>query len=334
MVRADKKTSHFGGKKIELQVDLEDQGLRLDRYLKKYSPPEFTRSWIVNLVNLGCVLVNEECAKPSYRVRKDDLVRAELIEKETLLLQPQPGKALQISFEDERVLAVDKPAGLIIFPTSPKQKRSLATALLSQKPALRLVGAGRIGIVHRLDKLTSGLVLVAKDDKTFRELQRKFKSREIEKTYLGLCAGRLKKSSGTIDYPLRVIYDSSRKKRLAQVVKSSPSRLAHTGKARRAVTSYRVLEYPNGKTTLIEIMPRTGRFHQIRAHLAAIGRPILGDDLYGKGAQAPAGLKRMFLHAYKLNFELFGKKYAVESRLPDELNNVLRKLRDGVAKGS
>jgi len=222
---------------------------------------------------------------------------------------------LRIVYEDEDLLVVDKPAGLTVHPAPGHARHTLVNALLAHCGDLSGVGGVlRPGIVHRLDKDTSGLLLVAKNDRAHAGLSRQLKERTVEKGYLALVRGRIEQPEGVIEGAIG--RDPRNRKRMAIVEGGRPAR-----------TAYRVREYLDGMT-LVEVAPSTGRTHQIRVHFAAAGHPIVGDALYGK----PSSLVgRQFLHAYRLAFRhpADGRAVAFESPLPADLEEALRLAREG-----
>lgn len=246
--------------------------------------------------------------------------------------------AISVIYEDKNFLALNKPAGIAVHRGAGVKSQTLVDWLVAKYPEVKRVGddpSERPGIVHRLDKGTSGVMLAARNQETFESLKRLFKTRRIEKTYLALVVGAPKKSSGIIDEPIGRMA-SQRTKR-------------GTGKnilgARQAMTEYRVLERFGaarrgriGGYSLIEAKPKTGRMHQIRVHLASIGAPVVGDKTYGRpgraspsagGARAEfSGLERNFLHAFSLEFSYpEGRRWRFEAALPADLQNILRNLR-------
>ena len=226
---------------------------------------------------------------------------------------------LSVIYEDDDIVAINKPAGLTVHKTGPNdQQTTLADLVVERWPKMKEVGEDplRPGIVHRLDRDTSGLMLLAKTQKAFGYLKKQFQDRTIHKTYLALVYGAPKEPSGTIDMPVARIgaKTTTQTKGTRDLVE------------REAVTDYRTRTRYDGYT-LLECMPRTGRTHQIRAHLKAIGVPIAGDPLYARGKASPAGLDRPFLHAWRLQFVTpSGTSLALEADLPDELQRVLDSL--------
>ncbi|MBI2674336.1 MAG: RluA family pseudouridine synthase [Candidatus Yanofskybacteria bacterium] len=234
---------------------------------------------------------------------------------------------INISYEDENLLILNKPAGMITHPKNISDKQDSITGWLVEKfPDIKNIGepfiasgseVPRTGVVHRLDKDTSGLLLVAKNDKAFFYLKKLFQDRKIRKYYLALVNGRPKKPKDTISSPLGRIG-------LKRTTKIIGDKLIDK---KEAETEYRTVK--NYKDyTLLEVLPKTGRTHQIRVHLNSIGTPVAGDIIYGfRKAATPLGLGRLFLHAYKLEFvSLSGEKLVIEADLPQDLQGVLFEL--------
>ncbi|MCX6731607.1 MAG: RluA family pseudouridine synthase [Candidatus Parcubacteria bacterium] len=226
---------------------------------------------------------------------------------------------IKIIYEDEDILAVNKPAGLLVHSLNLKSQKSnlksLVDWILKKYPEIKNVGedAARPGIVHRLDRDTSGVLLVAKNQKSFEYLKKQFIDRKVKKNYLVLVNGNIKNNTGIIDLPIG--RSRTPLKRLA----SEKAR----GKLREAITEYKILKRFD-KYTLVEVFPKTGRTHQIRVHFKAIGHPVVGDKLYGKPDE---NLNRQFLHANSLEFNLQnGTRIKIEADLPDDLKNFLNML--------
>ncbi len=312
-------------KTIELRV--REGGQRLDKYVAQVVPG-LSRSRAQKLIEEGSVTVNGEVAKPSYRVEVGDLVMVCIPPPEPMEVKPE-AIPLDIVYEDEDIIVVNKPAGMVVHPAYGHRTGTLVNAVLAHCPDLAgAEGDLRPGIVHRLDKDTSGLIIVAKKDAARRHLQRQFKRREVKKVYVALLEGRLEPVRGVIDAPIG--RDKKRRKRMA-VVEGG----------REARTEYRVVEYFGGGTgrggrpyTLVEAEPKTGRTHQVRVHFASIGHPLAGDPVYGFRKQRLSGLQRQFLHAQALGFRLPGSDEYVElfADLPDDLRAVLGELRRLVAR--
>ncbi len=274
-----------------------------------------SRSAIQRLIDHGRVTVNAEPAKASYKVRPGDRVVA---------CVPQPGSEepaaeaipLDIVYEDQVLIVIDKPAGMVIHPAPGHQSGTLVNALLAH--CLELAGYSqdrRPGIVHRLDRDTSGLILVAKNEQIRRALQRQFQARQVHKVYLALLDGYLEAAHGRIEAPLG--RDPRHRQRMAVV----PG-------GREAITEYRLLTtFAGGDYSLVEAEPKTGRTHQIRVHFASIGHPVVGDTVYGR-RRTSLPVPRQFLHAQRLGFThpLTGRPLEFEAPLPDDLAAVLRLL--------
>ncbi|MEO5753722.1 MAG: RluA family pseudouridine synthase [Chthoniobacterales bacterium] len=269
---------------IELIVPNEQAGERLDRYLAA-ALPQFSRSRLQNLIRSGDVQLRGQAARTRETVRAGDVVR--LTEPPLEEIEAQAEEIpLEILFEDADLLVLNKPPGLVVHPGAGNPTHTLVNALLHHCTSLSGIGGKqRPGIVHRLDKETSGCLLVAKNDAAHQELSRQFAAREVKKIYLALVAGTLKKPRGTIEAAIGR-HPVQRKK---MAINQSRGRLAKT--------DYRVLQ-TGGGVSLLECAIHSGRTHQIRVHLQHLGHPVLGDALYGKKATAP----RQMLHAWKLGF--------------------------------
>lgn len=283
---------------------------RLDAFLGTRAP-DLSRSYAKKLIADGLVTVNGSEAKPAYALRGGDLVSVVIPDPERLDLTPEPID-LAVVYEDADLIVVDKPAGMTVHPAPGHPRGTLVHALLAHCPDLAGIGGvERPGIVHRLDKDTSGLIAVAKNAAAHRSLTGQFKARTVSKMYLALVKGRPKPSEGRIDSPLG--RDPRHRKRIAPV-----------DGGREAITGYRTAAVFKG-VTLLEVRPRTGRTHQIRAHLASIGHPLVGDALYG--GRSPL-LSRHFLHAARLEVDhpRTGERLALESPLPADLMTALDAL--------
>jgi 23S rRNA pseudouridine1911/1915/1917 synthase len=222
---------------------------------------------------------------------------------------------LRIVYEDEELVVVDKPPGLVVHPAPGHERGTLVNALLARYPDLPMDEEGRPGIVHRLDKDTSGLIVVARSEEVRRGLQAQFKAGEVLKVYLALVEGNVEPRNGIIDAAIG--RDAKNRKRMAVVQRGG----------RPAVTEYRVLEHLDGHS-LLELRPRTGRTHQVRVHLAFIGHPVVGDSVYGRRKQR-LEVGRQFLHAHRLGFQhpASGRRLELVSDLPADLEQILERLR-------
>ena len=288
-------------------------GERLDLFIARRLS-ELTRSRVRNLIDAGAVSINDETPrKAGVKLAVGERVRVSMPPPRPSTLQPEP-MALRIVYEDGDLL-VDKPAGLAVHPSPGHSSHTLVHGVLAHCPDLSGIGGeGRPGIVHRLDKDTSGLIIVAKNDAAHVSLARQLKERKVEKTYLALVEGRIEPAEGIIDAPIG--RDPRHRKRMA-VVEGG----------REARTRYRLLREVAGRS-LVEVRPKTGRTHQIRVHLASIGFPICGDALYGRAASLPAGLTRQFLHAHRLAFRhpATGERLELEAPLAEDLAAALAEI--------
>ena len=227
---------------------------------------------------------------------------------------------LKIIYEDDRLIVVDKPAGITVWREGMSQEETIASLLVGQFPELESLGEERrYGLAHRLDKDTSGILLVAKTKEAFDQLQEQFAARKVEKRYICLVEGTLKEEQRLI-HTLLGRSSADRRKQRAYPLDGRP--LDKARGLREAITEWKTLKR-FAQYTLLEVTPKTGRKHQIRAHMASLGRPVAGDKLYGfKNQRVPEGLNRHFLHASFLKIE--GKEFA--SPLPQDLQTVLEKL--------
>lgn len=289
---------------IELVVQKHSRGLRLDRFLAD-ELPQFSRSRLQSLIHDGHIVLNEKVTRPRTIVREGD--RIHLSEPPPEKIETEPEKiSLDVLFEDSDLLVVNKPAGMVVHPGAGNAQHTLVNALLAHCRALSGIGGReRPGIVHRLDKETSGCLVVAKNDATHQHLSRQFAERMVEKIYLALVAGTMRKAQGIIDASI----GRHRKHRQRMAVTKDRGRTART--------DYRVVKSQNG-ISLVECVLHSGRTHQIRVHLHHLGHPVLGDKVYGrKGARE---FPRQMLHAWKLGFThpRTGKRLTFEAPVPDD----------------
>ncbi len=288
-------------------------GERLDKALAD-ALPDLSRAMLQKLIKDGEVRVAGRPVKPSYRVAGGETVEVNVPPPAPLETQPAPDIPLDIVYEDADLLVLNKPAGLVVHEAHGHIGDTLVNALLAHIPDLGGIGGvQRPGIVHRLDKDTSGLLLVAKHDRAQRALQEQFKSRTVDKVYLALVEGHLNPPRGRIDAPIG--RDPRERKRMAVVPDGRP-----------AQTEYLVLEVlPT--TTLVEAHLLTGRTHQARVHFASLGYPIVGDRVYGR-RKPTIPLARHFLHAYRLTFTLpsTGERVTFTAPLPPDLRAALAQL--------
>ncbi len=289
---------------------------RLDHYLVDCLP-DFSRARLQSLIKNGCVLVNGAPAKKSGQMLGQGTlveVRIPPIAPTTLVGEDIP---LDIIFENGDLIVVNKPAGMVVHPAVGHSTGTLVHAVLGYDPEMEGIGGEeRPGIVHRLDKDTSGLIVLAKNDRAHRWLQDQFRLRSVEKTYLALVDGKPPTPSGRVEAAIG--RDPSHRKRMA---------IVNAAKGRESSSEYKTVEsFP--EQTLLEFHPLTGRTHQIRLHCSFLGCPIVGDEVYGR-RNPSIKIGRHFLHAYKLKITLPNEKKPrqFEAPLPKELQNVLDALR-------
>lgn len=298
-----------------IKITIKPKECRLDKFLAK-TAKNLTRSQAKKLIKEGNIVVNAHIVEPDYEVKKGDLVRLEIP-------QPKPAQvkaediALNIVYEDDSLLVIDKESGMVVHPTVDHPNGTVVNALLFHLKR-RTKGLGeslRPGIVHRLDKGTSGLLVIAKSGKALESLKAQFKKRDVTKKYLALASKKIEPLFGRIEKPI-ARHPKNRKK------------FTVSDAGREAVTDYFSIEQI-GPYTLLELEPKTGRTHQIRVHLSSIGCPIVGDRLYG-GKAAP----RLFLHASYLEFThpKTKKRVSFRSGLPVDLEGILNKIRSSTKK--
>jgi len=289
---------------------VDKQGVRLDRYVSEQCP-ELSRTYAQRLIADGYITVNDRQAKPSLKLGVGDRLRVVIPPTAPSPLSPE-AIPLNIIYEDDDLLVIDKPAGLAVHPAPGHPGHTLVNAILSHFPRLADVSDSlRPGVVHRLDKDTSGVMLVAKNRTAQQNLSDQFKAHSVGKAYLVLVKGQLTPEQGVIEAPMG--RDPRNRKRMAVVTEG-----------REARTEYRVIRYI-GNYTLLEVMPETGRTHQIRVHLSAIGYPVVGDKVYG--VKSPH-LSRQFVHASRLGFKLpsTGEYVEFTSELPPDLEQALKDI--------
>ena len=291
---------------------VDKQGTRLDKYVSEQYP-ELSRTQTQKLISDGFIRVNDRVAKAGLKLNAGDRLTISLPPAAPSSLLPE-AIPLNIIYEDDDLLVIDKPPGLAVHPAPGHSTHTLANAILSHLPSLPDTGDWRRpGIVHRLDKDTSGVMLVAKNSAAHLNLTDQFKARSVVKAYLVLVKGHLTPEDGVIEAPIG--RDHRHRERMAVVAE---------GRGRQARTEYHVVNYM-GNYTLLEVRPETGRTHQIRVHLAAIGYPVVGDKVYG--VKSPH-LSRQFVHASCLGFILpsTGEYVEFESDLPADLEQALKDI--------
>ncbi|MDY4592997.1 MAG: RluA family pseudouridine synthase [Eubacteriales bacterium] len=291
-----------------------DVGKRLDLFLSEEI--DESRSYVKNLTEQGLVTVNSKAVKAGYNVKNGDIVEYELPEIKQLDLTPAD-IPIDVIYEDDDVAVINKAQGMVVHPAPGSYDNTLVNALLFRLKSLSSInGVARPGIVHRLDKDTSGLLVVAKNDEAHVSLQSQIASKEAKRYYIALVDGVINKDEGVIDTNI----DRSQKDRKMMAV-------CREGKGRRAITHYKVLERLGGYT-LVEYELKTGRTHQIRVHSKHIGHPIVGDSVYGGSTSLYD--QGQLLHAFRLQFTHPSTKELMtfEAPLPNYFADILEKLRN------
>ena len=291
----------------------EEEGVRVDKYVSEHCP-DLSRTRAQKLISDGYVRINGDIARAGYKLDAGDTITVEIPPAEPVLLQPEQ-IPLTIIYEDDELLVVDKPAGLTVHPAPGHSSHTLVNALLSHLSELSDSDEERPGIVHRLDKDTSGVMVVAKNVMAQENLMDQFKARTVVKRYQVLVKGHLTPEEGIIEAP--VGRDPRHRQQMAVVPES---------RGREATTEYTVIRYI-GEFSLLEVRPVSGRTHQIRVHLKAIGFPVAGDKVYGVKANP---LTRQFVHAAVLGFVLpsNGEYREFTSPLPEDLRQALSTIEE------
>lgn len=314
-------------KKIyEISIKTEHKGMRLDFFLANLSDfqeifgKKLSRSSIVRNIKNGGIIVENEQKKPSYLLLGHETLQIlpEKFESTEEKLEPKHNIPIIVIAENEHFIVIDKPAGIQTHPSATEKRNTVTNWIIAKYPKITSVGEPlRPGIVHRLDQETSGLLLIAKNKRSFTRLKDLFKKHLIQKRYHALVFGIPKESTVVIKTPLA---RSNRGDRQKAIFPGQHGK----GAIRSAETHYKILKtFKN--TSLVELEPRTGRTHQIRVHMASIGHPVIGDTLYGSknSRNLPLQTKRHLLHAISLSFTLFRKEYTFSSPLPDDFKNIL-----------
>jgi 23S rRNA pseudouridine1911/1915/1917 synthase len=299
-------------------VELAAAGARLDRWLTRHLPG-LSRARLQSLIAGGMITVDGDVRKASHRLRGGELVQVTVPPAVRDELAPEP-RDLVIVHEDGDILVIDKPAGMVVHPGAGNPRGTLAAAVLAHAPEVAVVGGrGRPGIVHRLDKGTSGLLVLAKTQLAYDSLTAQLAERTVSRTYLAVVVGVVSRDGGVVDAPIgRHPHD-----RVRMAIRPA----AH---GKRAVTRYRVLERFRTLTRL-EVTLETGRTHQIRVHMASLGHPVVGDATYGQGrAAAPVPIDGLALHAMRLRFVHPSTRNLVtfEAAIPARIEGLLCHLRN------
>ena len=301
---------------IHIKVEKLEAGKRIDTYIPSKS--EYSRAMIQKMMNNGNILVNGKKVKVSYKVQADDeiTIKEQAAKEISLEAQDIP---IEVLYEDNDIIVVNKPKGMVVHPANGNPDGTLVNAIMSIcKDSLSGIGGEiRPGIVHRLDKDTSGVLIVAKNDKAHIKMSEQIKNHEVEKTYIALVKGFVKENEATIDMPIgRSLKD--RKK------------MAVRKEGKNAVTHFKVIErFPN--YTLLEVKIETGRTHQIRVHLSEIGYPIVGDEVYSNGKNE-WNIHGQCLHAKSLKFKhpITEKKMCIEAPIPEYFQNIIKELEEKI----
>lgn len=293
---------------------VEQSGVRIDKYIAEKQ--DISRVTVQRLLEEGNILVNGEKVKPSYTVQQGDEINIHIPEVKETELKPQD-IPLNIVYEDKDIIVVNKAKGMVVHPAVGNPDGTLVNAIMAHcKENLSGIGGElRPGIVHRLDKDTSGLLIIAKNDKAHLAMSEQIQNRQVKKTYLAVVKGVVPENEATIKMPI----GRSTKDR---------KKMAVTPKGKEAITHFKVRERFK-KYTYLEVNIETGRTHQIRVHMAEIGHPVVGDMVYSNGKNE-FGIEGQMLHAYRLEFKhpITGEKMCLEAPLPEYFENVLYNLRN------
>ena len=296
-------------------VNNDEKGNRIDAYLSK-KIKDISRVAIQRLIEEEKILVNDKKTKSSYKVQENDVITMEEDKPKDIALKAQ-NIPIEVIYEDADIIVVNKPKGMVVHPANGNPDGTLVNAIMAIcKDSLSGIGGEiRPGIVHRIDKDTSGILIVAKNDKAHINLSEQIKEHKVKKVYIALVRGVVKENEATINMPI----GRSTKDR---------KKMAVTEKGKEAITHFKVIKrYPKENCTLLEVRIETGRTHQIRVHLAQIGYPIIGDTTYSNGKNK-WNIEGQCLHANSLEFThpTTGKKMKMEARLPNYFEKLLKEL--------
>ncbi len=296
------------------EIIVDKDGQRLDKYVAN-NQKELSRAMIQKLLNDGQILVNNKIQKPSYIVKKEDNIKINIpkVKKVDLKEQYIP---LDVIYEDKDILVINKPKGMVVHPAPGNTEGTLVNAIMAHcKENLSGIGGElRPGIVHRLDKDTSGLIIVAKNDKSHIAMSNQIQNRQVKKVYYALVKGIVPENEATVDMPI------------ARSTKDR-KKMAVDKKGKMAITHFKVLQRFE-KYTLLEVIIETGRTHQIRVHMAEIGHPVVGDYTYSKGKNE-FNVQGQMLHAKSLDFKhpITNQNLHLEAPLPEYFTNILNTLK-------
>ena len=299
---------------MRIIINEEQQGKRVDGVISAYAT-ELSRNTVQRLIEEEQIKVNGNKIKPSYKTNFNDIIDINIPKAKEIDLKPQ-NIPLEVLYEDNDIIVVNKPKGMVVHPANGNPDGTLVNAIMAKcKDSLSGIGGEiRPGIVHRLDKDTSGAIIVAKNDKAHIKLSDDLKNHKIQKTYIALVRGIIKENEATINMPIGRS-------------KQDRKKMAVDKNGKEAITHFKVLKRYNEKYTLLEINIETGRTHQIRVHLSHIGYPIIGDDTYSNGKNE-WGITGQCLHAKSLKFKhpITGREMLIEAELPEYFQKILENL--------
>ena len=301
---------------MNIKVNEENVGKRIDSFIPMVQE-DISRSMVQKLIEQKNIKVNGKETKHSYKLKLDDEIEIFVPEAKEINLKAQD-IPLNVIYEDNDIIVINKPKGMVVHPANGNPDGTLVNAVMNKcKDSLSGIGGEiRPGIVHRLDKDTSGAIIVAKNDKAHIALSEQLKNHEVKKTYLALVRGIIKENEATINMP---IARSKKDRKKMDVDKDG----------KEAITHFKVLGRYKNKYTLLQINLETGRTHQIRVHLSHIGYPIIGDEVYSNGKNE-WNISGQCLHAWKLEFihPITGKKISLEAEIPEYLKNIIKELEE------
>ena len=299
---------------MKIIINEELKGKRIDSFISENNP-DLSRSTVQRLIEENQITVNGNKTKPSYKTNLNDEIEINIPEPKEIDLKPQD-IPLDVLYEDDDIIVINKQKGMVVHPANGNSDGTLVNAIMAIcKDSLSGIGGEiRPGIVHRLDKDTSGAIIIAKNDKAHIKLSEDLKDHKIKKTYIALVRGGIKENEATINMPIGRS-------------KQDRKKMAVDKNGKEAITHFKVLNRYDGKYTLLEINIETGRTHQIRVHLSHIGYPIIGDDTYSNGKNE-WDIKGQCLHAKALDFKhpITGKDMHIEAPLPEYFNEIIGKL--------
>ena len=301
---------------MNIKVNEENVGKRIDSFIPMVQE-DISRSMVQKLIEQKNIKVNGKETKHSYKLKLNDEIEIFVPEAKEINLKAQD-IPLNVIYEDNDIIVINKPKGMVVHPANGNPDGTLVNAVMNKcKDSLSGIGGEiRPGIVHRLDKDTSGAIIVAKNDKAHIALSEQLKNHEVKKTYLALVRGIITENEATINMP---IARSKKDRKKMDVDKDG----------KEAITHFKVLERYKNKYTLLQINLETGRTHQIRVHLSHIGYPIIGDEVYSNGKNE-WNVSGQCLHAWKLEFihPITGKKISLEAEIPEYLKNIIKELEE------